>query len=55
MELRTLASCASSHKKPSIIVAIQKEMFLDHFFSDKMEKIEPLPREHPEPDHSKSG
>jgi hypothetical protein len=26
--------------KPTIIVAIQKEMFRDHFFFDKMEKIE---------------
>ena len=26
--------------KPTIIVAIQKEMFRDHFFFDKMEKVE---------------
>jgi len=27
-------------RKPNIVVAIQKEMFRDHFFFDKMEKVE---------------
>lgn len=33
--------------KPNIVIAIQKEVFRDHFFLDKMEKIEiqPLPPE----------
>jgi hypothetical protein len=33
--------------KPNIVIAIQKEMFRDHYFLDKMEKIEiqPLPQE----------
>ena len=31
-------------RKPNIVVVIQKEMFRDHFFFDKMEKVtlEPL-------------
>ena len=37
----------SDTSKPNIVIAIQKEMFRDHFFLDKMEKIEiqPLPPE----------
>lgn len=29
-----------SDRKPNLLVAIQKEMFRDHFFFDKMQKIE---------------
>jgi GTPase SAR1 family protein len=30
----------NSNSKPNIVIAIQKEMFRDHYFLDKMEKIE---------------
>jgi hypothetical protein len=36
----TLASSATSAITPNIVLAIQKEMFRDHFFFDKMEKVE---------------
>jgi uncharacterized membrane protein len=36
----TLASSSSSSVPPNIVLAIQKEMFHDHFFFDKMEKVE---------------
>jgi hypothetical protein len=36
----TLASSSSSSIPPSIVLAIQKEMFHDHFFFDKMQKVE---------------
>jgi hypothetical protein len=36
----TLASSSSPSIPPKIILAVQKEMFRDHFFFDKMEKVE---------------
>ena len=36
----TFASSSSSSIPPNIVLAIQKEMFHDHFFFDKMEKVE---------------
>jgi hypothetical protein len=36
----TLASSSSYSIPPNIVLAIQKEMFHDHFFFDKMEKVE---------------
>ena len=36
----TLTSSSSSSVPPNIVLAIQREMFRDHFFFDKMEKVE---------------
>jgi hypothetical protein len=36
----TLALSTTSAIQPNIVLAIQKEMFRDHFFFDKMEKVE---------------
>ena len=36
----TFASSATSPIPPNIVLALQKEMFRDHFFFDKMEKVE---------------
>jgi hypothetical protein len=39
----TFASSSSSSVPPNIVLAIQKEMFCDHFFFDKMRVIELRP------------
>lgn len=43
MESRSLLKNLEAKRRTNIIIAIQKEMFHDHFFLDKMQKVELKP------------